>query len=182
MFRRPLDGSCSPLGAHVRARKTGSTLSGATCSTRHATVHHPFRFLNGGWPRSLGDRLSAFTACSPSRCLCLRPSCDVHVQSRFWGPSVVRPPAFAKRRPSALSLSRSRPRAPGRVHLLRVYRARLSTITGNTPSAHSPRAREFVSRFDESQRRSSSFRRSRPHLAPGCCACPPLSAMAFAQP
>lgn len=40
--------------------------------------------------------------------------------------------------------------APSRVHLLVVrIRVRLSTLTAvSTPSAHSPRAREFVSRYD----------------------------------
>jgi hypothetical protein len=43
-------------------------------------------------------------------------------------------------------------RSPSRARL----RARLSTLTaGRTPSAHSPRAREFVSRFDGSELRSS---------------------------
>ena len=91
------------------------------------------------------------------------------------------PPRFRARRPSAFpsafTTKSSWPRSP-----FRVYRARLSGITGNTSSAHSPRAREFVSRFDEGQRRSSSLRRSRLHLAPGNRARPRLSTMAFALP
>lgn len=91
------------------------------------------------------------------------------------------PPAFAKDvprpSPSAFTTKSSWSSTPSRA-----CRARLSTSTGNTPSAHSPRAREFVSRFDERRRRSSSFRRSRPHLAPGHCARPRLSTMALARP
>lgn len=45
--------------------------------------------------------------------------------------------------------SRSRPRAPSRAHLFRVYRAHLSTITGNTHRLTVHGLREFVSRFDE---------------------------------
>jgi len=55
--------------------------------------------------------------------------------------------------------------APGRVHLLVVrIRVRLSTLTAvSTPSAHSPRAREFVSRYDGISLRSSfENRRSTP--------------------
>lgn len=51
---------------------------------------------------------------------------------------------------------------------------------GRASSAHSLRAREFVSRFDESRLRSPSFRRSRLHLALGNRARPRLSTMAFA--
>jgi hypothetical protein len=91
------------------------------------------------------------------------------------------PPAFAtdvpRLSPFAFTTKSSWSSTPSRA-----CRARLSTNTGNTPSAHSPRAREFVSRFDESRRRSSSFGRSRPHLALGHCARPRLSTMALARP
>jgi hypothetical protein len=97
------------------------------------------------------------------------------------GPFRRPPHAFACDVPRLFSLAfttkSSWSRSPSRV-----CRARLSTITGNTPSAHSPRAREFVSRFDECRRRSSSLRGSRPRLAPGNRARPRLAAMTFAQP
>jgi hypothetical protein len=100
---------------------------------------------------TLRARLTTLTSCLPSRCLHPRPSCDVRVHDRFGVQSVVR--LTLSRQTGLVPLPlRSRPRAPGRVHLSRVCRARLSTTTGNTPSAHSPRAREFVSRFDESWR------------------------------
>jgi hypothetical protein len=59
--------------------------------------------------------------------------------------------------------------APGRVHLLVVrIRVRLSTLTAvSTPSAHSPRAREFVSRYDgvdcDPLSRTAASHRSRQH-------------------
>lgn len=66
-------------------------------------------------------------------------------------------PRFRAKRPSAFSL---------RVHDQDVLAALTTSClpmpafrrsSGNTPSAHSPRARELVSRFDEGRRRSSSF-------------------------
>lgn len=127
-------------------------------------------------------RFSALTSCSPSRCLLeafvLRrsPLCI-----RVWvlpssAPTLSRETSLGSHR------SRSRPRALSRAHLFRVYRAHLSTITGNTSRLTVHGLREFVSRFDECWRRPSSSRRSRPLLAPGNLDRPGLSTMTFAVP
>jgi hypothetical protein len=139
------------------------------------TVPRPLRTAT---PRA---RLSTLTSCSPSRCLRPRSSFDARVRRRSGVSSVVRLP-LSRQTSLGSRPSRSRPRAPGRVHLPvpAVLASRRTRAT--LPSAHSPRAREFVSRFDESRRRSSSFRGSRPHLAPGHRARPRLSTMALAQP
>jgi len=119
-------------------------------------------------------RLSTLTSCSPSRCLRSRSSFDarVHIRGRVLPSSV---PTLS-RETSLGSLLR--------VHDQELLAALTSSCLpcspcdahGRHPSAHSPRAREFVSRFDERVRRPSSVRRSRPRLAPGIS-----TALAFRQ-
>jgi len=145
---RSLDGPCSPCGAHVRARLPAPPLRMAPAYEARDCASS----LKDGHVRA---RLSTLTACSPSRCLRPRSSCDVRVHIRV-GVLLSSVHVFAQTSlrslPFAFTTKSSWSRSPSGV-----CRARLSTITGNTPSAHSPRARELVSRFDENKRRSSSF-------------------------
>lgn len=171
---RSLDGPWSPCGAHVRARLPDPPLR---MSSAYEARDCASSLKDGHAPCSSFDAHGVFAFSVPAHALVLRRSRSHSLSD----PAVVRLRAFAQKRPStfpsAFTTKSSWPRSP-----FRVYRARLSGITGNTSSAHSPRAREFVSRFDEGQRRSSSLRRSRLHLAPGNRARPRLSTMAFALP
>lgn len=130
--RSLLENCASPrCGSHDRARLS--------------TVTSVFA---AGWPL-VRNRLSTITSCSPSRCLRSRSSFDARarIHTRVPPSSVLAnvprrsPRVFTTFRP----LRSSGPRSPSRVRI----RVRLSTLTAvSTPSAHSPRAREFVSRYD----------------------------------
>jgi hypothetical protein len=82
---------CSKTARRFRAHL--SVLTSALVSRLHpcglhqlprlVTVHHPFRPLERRMATLDCDRLSAFTACSPSRCRRPRSSCDARVHSRF---------------------------------------------------------------------------------------------------
>lgn len=130
--RSLLENCASPrCGSHVRARLS--------------TVTSVFA---AGWPL-VRNRLSTITSCSPSRCLRSRSSFDVHahIHARVPPSSVLAnvPRRLSSRGHDLSPLAELRPRSPSRVRI----RVRLSTLTAvSTPSAHSPRAREFVSRYD----------------------------------
>jgi hypothetical protein len=119
--------SCPALGLATEARDCASSLKGWSRSvlafqrSRRACLH-------GARARV---RLSTFALTSTLGSL----------------PSSA--PTLSRETSLGVLLARSRPRRLGRAHHSRVDHARLSTLTGGTPSAHSPRAREFVSRFDE---------------------------------
>jgi hypothetical protein len=143
--------SCDVLT--FRRSPSRSWLRGPTRSCSSCDVHvRPCR-----WVATFRVRPSTITSCLPSRCLRIASvfrRLRSHPRS---GCSVVRscerpspPPSHvhASFAPCGTSSARSPSRA--RVHV------RLSTLTaGRTPSAHSPRAREIVSRFDGPKLRSS---------------------------
>lgn len=101
-----------------------------------------------GWPRSVLAFQRSRRARLPGACvreIVFRLSC-AHIRVRVLPSSA---PTLSRETSLGSHRSRSRPRALSRAHLFRVYRARLSTITGNTHRLTVHGLREFVSRFDE---------------------------------
>jgi hypothetical protein len=95
------------------------------------TVPRPLRTAT---PRA---RLSTLTSCSPSRCLRPRSSFDARVRRRSGVSSVVRLP-LSRQTSLGSRPSRSRPRAPGRVHLpvLAVLASRRTRATLHRLTVH----------------------------------------------
>lgn len=119
------------------------------------------------WVATFRVRLSTITSCLPSRCLRPRSSFDVRI--RIHAPVSTSSVLANGPRQSLCAFTlcfapceANKARSPSRARV----RVRLSTLTaGRTPSAHSPRAREFVSRFDSAKLRSSFGSRT----AAPCC-------------
>jgi hypothetical protein len=155
--RSLLENCASPrCGSHVRARLS--------------TVTSVFA---AGWPL-VRNRLSTITSCSPSRCLRSRSSFDVRARIHTRVPPSSVLANVPRRSPRVFTTFRpfrsSGPRSPSRVRI----RVRLSTLTAvSTPSAHSPRARELVSRFDgihcDPLSRTAAPHRSRPSRSCSSC-------------
>lgn len=109
------------------------------------------------WVATLRVHLSMITSCSPSRCLRPRSSFDARIRIRAPVSTSSVLTNVPRRSLCAFTLclapcEANKARSPSRARV----RVHLSMLTaGRTPSAHSPRAREIVSRFDGSKLRSS---------------------------
>jgi hypothetical protein len=93
----------------------------------------------------------------PSRCLRSCSPFDVHARIRSRLPTVVRSTHFHEQNVPRSSSALVHDQELLAVHTFLCLPCAPLDAHGPHPSAHSPRAREFVSRFDEASGRSSSF-------------------------
>lgn len=165
LCRHAAPAMCSPCGAHLRD----------LCCAAHTKLPRLATFPSRTcrWVATFRVRLSTITPCSPSRCLRSRSSFDV--RARIHAPvstssvlANVPHRSLCACRTSVAPCEANKARSPSRARV----RVHLSMLTaGRTPSAHSPRAREIVSRFDSLKLRSSFGSRT----AAPCCTRPSRS-------